>query len=71
MGGGGGGWGAFFQISLFGYVLKAVSVKTKFIGLEMPLLYWLYLGSVHQESIVMIIKHHKYTLHIQAIYKHT
>ena len=37
----------------------------------MPLLYWPYLGSVRQEIIVMTIKHHTYTLHIQAIYKHT
>ena len=35
--------------------------KDKLIGLEMPLLYWSYLGSVRQKSIVMVIKHHTYT----------
>ena len=62
----------FVQISLnFCYLLQASSGKTNSLGLRMPLFYWPYLGSVHQEVIVIIIKHHTYTLHIQATYKHT
>ena len=55
------------------YLLSFTSCfsKDKLIGLEMPLFYWPYLGSVRQESIVIIIKHHTYTHCTLRLYIHT
>ena len=60
----------FVQISLSFWFYKLFQLRQTH-SIRNASFYWPYLGSVHQEIIVMIIIHHTYTLHIQAIYKHT
>ena len=49
-------------------VVEGFMIQVKLLMMEN--FYWTYLGSVLQAIIVMIIKHHTYTLHIRP-YKHT